>query len=149
MSKKWVTLCLAGCFGMMLGIAGANSSSVYAAEGKKLAMEGTVFDLKAATSPTGLTVYGYVSDKARHAVSGATVKATTKKTKTTPSATTEATSESDGRYSLSVEDGKTYTLSASKESLGKAKSVKLKIKEDEGSNFIANFQFKKSASVAK
>ena len=34
MSKKWVTLCLAGCFGVMLGIAGVNSSSAYAAEGK-------------------------------------------------------------------------------------------------------------------
>ena len=54
MSKKWVTLCLAGCFGVMLGIAGVTSSSAYAAEGKKLAMEGTVFDLKASTSPTGL-----------------------------------------------------------------------------------------------
>ena len=66
MSKKWVTLCLAGCFGVMLGIAGTNSSSAYAAEGKKLVMEGTVFDLKASSS---LTVYGFVSDKALHPVS--------------------------------------------------------------------------------
>ena len=72
MSKKWVTLCLAGCFGvMLLGIAGVNSSSAYAAEGK-LAMEGTVFDLKASSS---LTVYGYVSDKSFHPVSGAKVTA--------------------------------------------------------------------------
>ena len=150
MSKKWVTLCLAGCFGMMLGVAGVNSSSVYAAEGKKLAMEGTVFDLKASTSPTGLAVYGNVSDKARHAVSGATVTATAKPAKKgekpTPS---EAVSESDGSYSISVEDGKTYTLSASHKDLGKAKGVKLKIKEDEASNFIVNFQFKRNPPPAK
>ena len=72
MSKKWVTLCLAGCFGVMLGIAGVNSSSADAAEGKKLAMEDTVFDLKASSS---LTVYGYVSDKARRPVSEPVVTA--------------------------------------------------------------------------
>src|SRR3990167_5447828 len=102
MSKKWVTLCLVGCFGVMLGIAGVNSSSVYAAEGKKLAMEGTVFDLKGATS---LTIYGNISDKARLPVSGATVTATAKATKKQSAETVTATSGSTGTYSLAVEPG--------------------------------------------
>ena len=135
MSKKWVTLCLAGCFGVMLGIAGVNSSSAFAAEGKKLAMEGTVFDLKAASS---LTVYGYVSDKGFHPVFDATVTA-----KPSNGPTQSASSESNGSYSLNVEPGQTYTLSANKGGLGKTKAIKLKIKGDEDSDIIVNFQFKK------
>lgn len=137
MSKKWVTLCLAGCFGVMLGIAGTNSSSAYAAEGKKLAMEGTVFDLKATTS---LTVYGFVSDKAFHPVSGATV--TAKPSKEGSSETT--TSAGNGSYILSVTPDTIYTVSASKADLGKSRSVKLNIKKDEESNFVVNFQFNKA-----
>lgn len=133
MSKKWVTMCLAGCFGIMLGVAGVDSSSVYAAEGKKLAMEGTVFDLKASSS---LTVYGYVSDKTFHPVSGAKVTA-----KPSKGSSESATSESDGKYSLSVTPGTIYTLSAGKGSK-KAKSVKLKIKDSEESDLIVNFQLK-------
>ncbi|GEM_PF-2646359 len=133
MSKKWVTLCLAGCFGVMLGIAGVNSSSAYAAEGKKLAMEGTVFDLKASSS---LTVYGYVSDKAFRPVSGA--KVTSKPSKGSSESTT---TESNGSYSLNVEPGMNYTLSAGKGSK-KAKSVKLRIKDSEESDLIVNFQLK-------
>ena len=106
MSKKWVTLCLAGCFGVMLGIAGVNSSSAYAAEGKKLAMEGTVFDLKASSS---LTVYGYVSDKSFHPVEGAKVTA-----KPSKGSSESATTESNGSYSLNVEPGMNYTMSAGK-----------------------------------
>ena len=135
MSKRWITLCLAGCFGVVLGIAGVSSSSAYAAEGKKLTMEGAVFDLKASSS---LTVYGYVSDKAFHPVSDAKVTAKPSKGE---SQTTQ--SESNGGYSLNVESGKTYTLSASKGSLGKTKSIKLNIKKSEDSDFIVNFQFKK------
>lgn len=135
MSKKWVTLCLAGCFGVMLGIAGVNSSSAYAAEGKKLAMEGTVFDLKASSS---LTVYGYVSDKAFHPVSDAVVTA-----KASKGPAQETTSEVNGGYSLNVEPGVTYTLSASKPGLGKTKSLKLNLKKNEESDFIVNFQFRK------
>ena len=133
MSKKWVTLCLAGCFGVMLGITGVNSSSAYAAEGKKLAMEGTVFDLKASSS---LTVYGYVSDKAFRPVSGA--KVTSKPSKGSSESTT---TESNGSYSLNVEPGMNYTLSAGKGSK-KAKSVKLRIKDSEESDLIVNFQLK-------
>ena len=134
MSKKWVTLCLAGCFGVMLGIAGTNSSSAYAAEGKKLAIEGTVFDLKASSS---LTVYGNVSDKARHAVSDATVTA-----KASKGQTQETTSDNNGIYSLNVTPGTIYTIGASKDGLGKTKSVKLNIKDSEDSDLILNFQFK-------
>lgn len=138
MSKKWVTLCLAGCFGVMLGIAGANSSSAYAAEGKKLAMEGAVFDLKAASS---LTVYGYVSDKAFHPVSDATVTA-----KPSKGQLQTTTSDTKGGYSLNVESGEIYTLSASKEtSKGslKSKPVKLNIKKSDDSDRVVNFQFRK------
>ena len=135
MIKKWVTLCLAGCFGVMLGIAGVTSSSAYAAEGKKLAMEGAVFDLKAASS---LTVYGYVSDKGFHPVSDATVTA-----KPSKGPAQETTSEVNGGYSLSVEPGMIYTLSASKGGLGKTKSLKLNLKKSEESDHIVNFQFRK------
>ena len=55
-----------------------------------------------------------------------------------------ATSESSGFYSLSVTPDTIYTLSASDESLGKSKSVKLNIKKSEESNFVVNFQFKKA-----
>ena len=139
MGKKWVMLCLAVCFGVMLGIAGTNSSSAYAAEGKKagrkkLAMEGTVFDLKASSS---LTVYGFVSDKAFHPVSGATVTA-----KPSKGSSESATSESNGSYRLPVTPGMKYTLSASKVRLSKPKSVTLTIKDSEDSNLIVNFQFK-------
>ena len=133
MSKKWVTLCLAGCFGVMLGIAGVNSPSAYAAEGKKLAMEGTVFDLKASSS---LTVYGYVSDKSFHPVSGAKVTA-----KPSKGSSESTTTESNGSYSLNVEPGMNYTLSAGKGSK-KAKAVKLRIKDSEESDLIVNFQLK-------
>lgn len=133
MSKKWVAMCLAGCFGVMLGIGGMNSSSAYAAEGKKLAMEGTVFDLKASSS---LTVYGYVSDKGFHPVSDATVTA-----KPSNGPTQSASSESNGSYSLSVEPGKTYTLSARKGGK-KAKSVKLKVKDSEDRDLVVNFLLK-------
>ncbi|HEY4482071.1 MAG TPA: carboxypeptidase-like regulatory domain-containing protein [Candidatus Brocadiaceae bacterium] len=133
MSRKWVTLCLSGCFGVILGIAGVNSSSAYAAEGKKLAMEGTVFDLKASSS---LTVYGYVSDKAFHPVSGATVTA-----KPSKGSSESATSENNGSYSLNVVPGTNYTLSARKGSK-KAKSVKLRVKDSEDSDLIVNFQLK-------
>ncbi len=135
MSKKWVMLCLAGCFGVMLGIAGVNSSSAYAAEGKKLAMEGTVFDLKASSS---LTVYGYVSDKAFHPVSEAVVTA-----KASKGPAQETTSEINGSYSLNVEPGISYTLSANKAGLGKTKAIKLKIPKNEDRDLIINFQFKK------
>ena len=138
MGKKWVMLCLAVCFGVMLGIAGTNSSSAYAAEEKKagrkkLAMEGTVFDLKASSS---LTVYGYVSDKAFRPVSGA--KVTSKPSKGSSESTT---TESNGSYSLNVEPGMNYTLSAGKGSK-KAKAVKLRIKDSEESDLIVNFQLK-------
>ena len=134
MSKKWVTLCLAGCFSMMLGIAGMSSSSAYAAEGKKLAMEGTVFDLKASSS---LTVYGYVSDKAFLPVSGARVTANPSK-----GSTESTTSENNGSYSFFVTPGTTYSFRASNGRL-KSKSVKLTIKKSEDSDHIVNFQLKR------
>jgi len=118
---------------MMLGIAGMSSSSAYAAEGKKLAMEGTVFDLKASSS---LTVYGYVSDKAFRPVSGARVTANPSK-----GSTESITSESNGSYVLPITPGITYSFRASKGSK-KSKSVKLKIKNSEESDLIVNFQLK-------
>lgn len=49
MRKRRRVLCVVGCL-MVLGLAGIGSSSVYAAEGAKLAIEGTVFDLSASSS---------------------------------------------------------------------------------------------------
>lgn len=129
MSKRWIVL----CFGVVLGIAVMSSSAAYAAEGKKLAMEGTVFDLKASSS---LTVYGYVSDKEFHPVSGAVVKA-----KPSKGNSETATSGASGAYSLYIVPGEKYTLSASK-GKKKGKSVKLKVKESEDSDYIVNFQLK-------
>lgn len=136
MSKKLVMLCMAGCVSLALGIAGIGSSSAYAAEGKKLAMEGAVFDLKASSS---ITVYGYVSDKSFHPISDAEV--TAKPSKGHPQS---ATSDSNGGYSLNVEAGQTYTLSAGKSGLGTTKKMKLKVKDSEDSDLVVNFQFKKT-----
>ncbi len=99
MGKKWLALCFAGCFGVVLGVAGIGSGTVYAAGGKKLAAEGTVFDLKSHTSG-GLIVYGYVSDKALHPVADAII---TVKPSKGPAQTT--TSNGDGAYSFNgIED---------------------------------------------
>ncbi len=124
---------MAGCVSLALGIAGIGSSSAYAAEGKKLAMEGAVFDLKASSS---LTVYGYVSDKSFHPIADAEVTA-----KPSRGSAQSTTSESNGSYSLNVEPGQSYTLSARK-GKKKAKSVKLKVKSSEDSDLIVNFQLK-------
>ena len=96
-------------------------------------MEGTVFDLKAASS---LTVYGYVSDKAFRPVSGARVTANPSK-----GSTESTTSENNGSYSFFVTPGTTYSFKASKGSK-KSKAVKLKIKASEENDFIVNFQLK-------
>ena len=138
MSKKWITLCLAGCFGVVLGIAGMGASSAYASEGKKMAMEGAVFDLKASTS-SSLTVYGFVSDKALHPVEGATVKML-------PGGSNSNSSGTDGSYSFSLDSKKTatYSIQANKSSLGSTKKVKFKVKRGEVKNFIVNLQFKKA-----
>lgn len=133
MSRKWMVFCMAGCVSLALGIAGIGSSSAYAAEGKKLAMEGAVFDLKASSS---LTVYGYVSDKSFHPIADAEVTA-----KPSRGSAQSTTSESNGSYSLNVEPGQSYTLSARK-GKKKAKSVKLKVKSSEESDLIVNFQLK-------
>ncbi len=133
MSRKWMVFCMAGCVSLALGIAGIGSSSAYAAEGKKLAMEGAVFDLKASSS---LTVYGYVSDKSFHPIADAEVTA-----KPSRGSAQSTTSESNGSYSLNVEPGQSYTLSARK-GKKKAKSVKLKVKSSEDSDLIVNFQLK-------
>lgn len=133
MSRKWMVFCMAGCVSLALGVAGIGSSSAYAAEGKKLAMEGAVFDLKASSS---LTVYGYVSDKSFHPIADAEVTA-----KPSRGSAQSTTSESNGSYSLNVEPGQSYTLSARK-GKKKAKSVKLKVKSSEDSDLIVNFQLK-------
>ncbi len=133
MSRKWMVFCMAGCVSLALGIAGIGSSSAYAAEGKKLAMEGAVFDLKASSS---LTVYGYVSDKSFHPIADAEVTA-----KPSRGSAQSTTSESNGSYSLNVEPGQSYTVSARK-GKKKAKSVKLKVKSSEDSDLIVNFQLK-------
>ena len=141
MSKRWITLCLAGCFGVALGIAGMGTGSVYAGS-KKLAMEGAVFDL---TSSSSTTVYGYVSDKAFHPVSDATVTVKSTQKGKTPAQTQTATSDAKGSYSVDVESGKTYSLSASKDGLGRSKAIKLNITKNDTSDHIANFQFKKAS----
>ncbi len=143
MGKRWGVLCLAGC--LVLGLASIGSSSAYAGEGKKLAMEGAVFDLNSSSS---LSVYGYVTDKTFHAVGGAEVSA-----KPSRGTTLKGTSLSDGGYRIvGIEDNTTYTLTATKKGLPKTKAIKLKVNKDEKENFIVNFQFKgidKGGSASK
>ena len=50
MCKRRRVLCVVGCLAVVLGLSGISYSSAYAAEGAKLAMEGTVFDLSASSS---------------------------------------------------------------------------------------------------
>jgi hypothetical protein len=119
----------------MLCIVSAGSSSVYAKGSKIFALEGTVFDLKSSTS--GLLVYGYVSDKEKHPVEGATVTIRKSGGKGEGTATTEKT----GFYSFGgLEDDKTYTIEAKKSGVG-SKKTSFKIKKNEDENFIINFKF--------
>lgn len=135
MGKKWIKLCLAGCLGIMLGIAGAGSAPVYAKGKKLLALEGTVFDLKSSTS--GLAVYGYVSDREKHPVAGATVTI-----KSSTGGKGEGQTESSGFWGFGgLEDDATYTVEAKKSGLG-SKKTSFKIKKDEDENFIINFKYK-------
>lgn len=75
MSWKWSILSLTMCLGIMIGIAGAGSGSGYVKCGKKLVVEGTVFDLKSTTSLSP-TVCGNVSDKTRRIATDASVNHT-------------------------------------------------------------------------
>ena len=126
----------AGCFTLFMGIACAGLSSAYAEEKKALALEGAVFYLK---SPSSFMVYGNVSDKKRYPVSDATVTL-----KPLQGTAKETTSDSTGLYSFTgVEDSMSYSLSASKEWLGRTKKVNFKIKKGETNNFVIGLNFKK------
>ncbi|MFN3531351.1 MAG: carboxypeptidase-like regulatory domain-containing protein [Candidatus Brocadia sp.] len=135
MGKKWIKLCLAGCIGIILGIAGAGSTPVYAKGKKLLALEGTVFDLKSSTS--GLAVYGYVSDREKHPVEGAAVTI-----KSNKGGKGEGVTESSGFWGFGgLEDNATYTVEARKSGVGSKKTT-FKIKKDEDENFIIHFKLK-------
>ena len=129
----------AGCFSLFMGIACAGLSSAYAEEKNVLALEGAVFYLK---SPSSILVYGNVSDKKRYPVSDATVTL-----KPLQGTAKETTSDSAGLYSFTgVEDGMSYSISASKEGVGRTKKVKFKIKNGEGKGFIIGLNFKKAST---
>src|SRR3990167_10224899 len=129
----------AGCFSLFMGIACAGHSSAYAEEKKALAPEGAVFELKSSSS---LLVYGNVSDKKRYPVSDATVTL-----KPSEGTAKETTSDSAGLYSFTgVEDGMSYSISASKEGVGRTKKVKFKIKNGEGKGFIIGLNFKTAST---
>ena len=135
MGKRWIVLCLAGCLGLTLGIVGAGSASVYAKESKIFAFESTVFDLKSSTS--GLAAYGYISDKEKHPVEGATV------TIKSNSGKGEGVTGSSGFWGFGgLNDGTSYTVEAKKSGLG-SKKTSFTIKNGEDENFIINFKFRK------
>lgn len=134
MGKKWIIWCLAGCLSLMLCMVSAELSSVYAKGGKIFAMEGTVFDLKSSTS--GLTVYGFVSDKEKHPVVGATVII-----KSNSGGKGEGQTGSSGFYGFGgLEDDKTYTIEAKKSGVGSKKST-IKVEKNEDESFVINFKF--------
>lgn len=137
MGKKWAKLCLAGCLGIVLGIAGAESTPVYAKGKKLLTLEGTVFDLQSSTS--GLTAYGHVSDIEKHPVEGA--KITIKSNK---GGKGEGVTGPTGFWGFGgLEDNASYTVEATKSGVG-SKKASFKIKKGEDENFIINFKFKKA-----
>lgn len=144
MGRKLVSLCLAGCFGLIVGIAGIGTNNVYAEGSKKLAMEGAVFDLKASTSGS-LSVYGFVSDKGFHAVSGAQVTL-----KPTKGAALETESQENGYYEIGgVEDNMAYTIQAKKGGLGSTKKIRFKVPKNEGRDFAICLDFKKQEKPPK
>ena len=129
-------LFVARYFIVFAGIICIGLYSVYAEEKNVLALEGAVFYLKSSSS---LMVYGNVSDKKRYPVSDATVTL-----KPSQGPAKETTSDSAGLYSFTgVEDGMSYSISASKEGLGRTKKVKFKIKNGEGTDFVIGLNFKK------
>ena len=129
-------LFIARYFVVFAGIICIGLYSIHAEEKKALAVESAVFDLKSSSS---LMVYGNVSDKKRHPVSDATVTL-----KPSRGSAKETASDSAGLYSFTgVEDGISYSLSASKEGLGRTKKVNFKIKKGETNNFVIGLNFKK------
>jgi len=126
----------AGCFTLFMGIACAGFSSVYAEEKKPLALEGAVFDLKSSSS---LMIYGNVSDKKHHPVANATVTLNPSRM-----SAKETTSDSSGLYSFTgIEDDRSYSISASKEGLGRTKKVTFKIQKGETRDYVIGLNFKK------
>jgi len=126
----------AGCFTLFMGIACAGFSSVYAEEKKMLVAENTVFDLKSSSS---LMIYGNVSDKKRHPVANATVTLNPSRM-----SAKETTSDSSGLYSFTgIEDDRSYSISASKEGLGRTKKVTFKIQKGETRDYVIGLNFKK------
>ncbi len=135
MSKRWGVLCLAGCLGLVLGLASIGSSSVYAGEGKKLAVEGAVFDLNSSSS---LSIYGYVSDEVNHPVAGAQIAAKPKK-----GDVLKATSGEDGGYRIEgIETNTTYTVTATAKNKEPGKKINIKVLKEDTLDFIANFKLK-------
>lgn len=138
MGKRWLALCFAGCFGVVLGVFGVGSENAYAKGGKKLAAEGAVFDFKSHTSAS-ISIYGNVSDKSRHPVEGAVVSLREGRRETA-----RGTSAPDGTYWIEgLQPNTRYTVFAEKRGLGKTKSINFKTDDDFGGHII-NFQFKKS-----
>jgi hypothetical protein len=139
MKKKLISLFIAGAFGLIIGIAGFGTGSVYAEGSKKLVAEGAVFDLKAATT-SNIQVYGFVSDKAFHAIEGAEVIL-----KPTKGPTLESQSDEDGLYRITgVDDNTTYTIQARKGGLGSTQKIKFKTAKNESRDFCISLQFKKA-----
>lgn len=143
MGRKFISmsLCLAGCFGLIIGIAGLGTGNSYADGNRKLAAESTVFDLNASTTTQNASVFGYVIDKNFQQVEGSGVTLTP--AKGSPS---KSTSTYDGYYSFSLEDNMSYTLQAKKSSLGFSKKVKFKVKKGGDEYFVINLQFNKLQS---
>lgn len=131
-----IILFVARYFVVFAGIICIELYSAYAEEKKMLVAENTVFDLK---SSSFFMIYGNVSDKKRHPVANATVtlnpsRISAKKT----------TSDSSGLYSFTVfEDDRLYSISASKEGLGRSKKVTFKIQKGETTDFVIGLNFKK------
>lgn len=136
MGRKRTTLCLLGCLGLMLGIICSGPSFAYAKGKKMFAFEGTVFDFKSSTS--GLAVYGYVSDREKHPVEGATVTI-----KSSNGGKGEGVTESSGFWGFGgLQDGASYVIEAKKSGVG-SKKASFRINNNEDENFIINFRFKK------
>ncbi len=138
MGKRWLALCFAGCFGVVLGVVGMGAEDAYAKGGKKLAAEGAVFDFKAHTSAS-ISIYGNVSDKGRRPVEGAVVSLRDGRRETA-----RGESGPDGGYWIEgLQPNTKYTVFAEKRGMGKTRSVKFKTDRDEFGSYIINFQFKK------
>lgn len=148
MGRKFISMsvCLAGCFGLIIGIAGLGTGNSYADGNRKLAAESTVFDLNASTTAQNPWVFGYVVDKSFHVVEGSRVTLTPAKGSPSTFEPGSAGGGDGGYYTFYLEDNMSYTLQAKKSSLGLSKKVRFKVKKDEKEYFAINLQFNKLQS---